>query len=80
VIGKIVNVRDANMTLTLTITDGTGMLDVDHFLNDSDGGQVVSTSATISVCQHQFALWFSTLWFSILVQWIDKHHSISSSS
>jgi hypothetical protein len=41
VIGKIVNVRDANMTLTLTITDGTGTVDVDHFLNDSDGGQVV---------------------------------------
>jgi hypothetical protein len=45
VIGKIVNVRDANMTLTLTITDGTGTVDVDHFLNDSDGGQVVSKAA-----------------------------------
>jgi hypothetical protein len=45
VIGKIVNVRDAAMTLTLTITDGTGTVDVDHFLNDSDGGQVVRGSA-----------------------------------
>jgi hypothetical protein len=60
VIGKIVNVRDANMTLTLTITDGTGTVDVDHFLNDSDGGQVVRGSALgvavqYSTCSHTLA-------------------------
>lgn len=31
VLGKITNVRETNQALTLTITDGTGSIEVDHY-------------------------------------------------
>ncbi|KAF8072483.1 RPA2A [Scenedesmus sp. PABB004] len=34
VLGKIVGVKDSNMNLTLTISDGTGTMELDHWISD----------------------------------------------
>ncbi len=34
VLGRIVGVRDGNMSITLTITDSTGQMELDHWLSE----------------------------------------------